>query len=252
MAVIAGQRRGGINDFYLSVELGLRWTNSDYLDDISSFYADPAQMVGIGAALSSQANQAVLDEAGPNAGSLTAHSFIEEVPVIEGTKPTTIGTEPSWCLLARSSNHAETTSVAAEANTATNARSGDPRTAGARDSENNAAGPVPNPCAPHDPPLGVSERAGHLTKKTEKPSSERTSSWLWKRSNAETGATFGRQFAMMRLNCPSPAILPHILGLFLFFCLPLANAQTVVTVAGDAVSADDFAPSSRRTTGTAW
>ena len=46
---------------------------------------------------------------------------------------------------------------------------------------------------------------------------------------------------MMRLNCPSPAILPHILGLFLFFCLPLANAQTVVTVAGDAVSADDFA-----------
>ena len=46
---------------------------------------------------------------------------------------------------------------------------------------------------------------------------------------------------MMRLNCPSPAILPHILGLFLFFCLPLANAQTGVTVAGDAVSADDFA-----------
>ena len=46
---------------------------------------------------------------------------------------------------------------------------------------------------------------------------------------------------MMRHNCPSPAILPHILGLLLFFCLPLANAQTVVTVDGDAVSADDFA-----------
>lgn len=84
VAVIAGQRRRGINDFYLSLELGLRWTNSDYLDDISSFYADPAQMVGIGAALSSQANQEVLDEAGSNAGSLSAHSFIEEAPVIRG------------------------------------------------------------------------------------------------------------------------------------------------------------------------
>ncbi|RPG80281.1 MAG: hypothetical protein CBC74_005970 [Crocinitomicaceae bacterium TMED114] len=84
MAVIAGQRRGGIHDFYLSLELGVRWTNSDYLDDISSFYADPAQMVGIGAALSSQANQAVLDEAGASAGSLSAHSFIEDAPVIRG------------------------------------------------------------------------------------------------------------------------------------------------------------------------
>jgi hypothetical protein len=84
MALITGQKRGGINDFYLSLELGVRWTNSDYLDDISSFYADPAQMVGIGAALSSQSNQAVLDDAGPQAGSLTAHSFIEDVPVIRG------------------------------------------------------------------------------------------------------------------------------------------------------------------------
>lgn len=84
MAVIVGPGRRGINDFYLSAELGVRWTNSDYLDDISSFYVNPAQLEGIGAALSSQANQTVLDEAGPDAGSMSAHSFIEDVPVIRG------------------------------------------------------------------------------------------------------------------------------------------------------------------------
>ncbi len=84
MALIAGQKRGGVTDFYLSLEMGVRWTNSDYLDDISSFYADPSQMEGVGAALSSQSNQAVLDDAGPDAGSLSAHSFIQDAPVIRG------------------------------------------------------------------------------------------------------------------------------------------------------------------------
>jgi hypothetical protein len=86
MALIAGQKRGGVTDFYLSLEMGVRWTNSDYLDDISSFYADPSQMEGVGAALSSQSNQAVLDDAGPDAGSLSAHSFIQDAPVIRGNQ----------------------------------------------------------------------------------------------------------------------------------------------------------------------
>ena len=84
-AVVAGQKKGGATDFYLSMELGIRYTGNDYLDDISSFYADPAQMEGIGAALSSQSNQEVLDAAGPEAGSLTAHSYIgEDIDVIRG------------------------------------------------------------------------------------------------------------------------------------------------------------------------
>ena len=84
-AVVAGQKKGGATDFYLSMELGIRYTGHDYLDDISSFYADPAQMEGIGAALSSQSNQEILDEAGPEAGSLTAHSYIgEDIDVIRG------------------------------------------------------------------------------------------------------------------------------------------------------------------------
>ena len=47
----------------------------------------------------------------------------------------------------------------------------------------------------------------------------------------------------MRHNCPSTAILSALSGLFLclFLVLPGAQAQTVVTVAGEAVSADDFA-----------
>ena len=47
----------------------------------------------------------------------------------------------------------------------------------------------------------------------------------------------------MRHNCPSTAILSTLSGLFLclFLALPGAQAQTVVTVAGEAVSADDFA-----------
>ena len=47
----------------------------------------------------------------------------------------------------------------------------------------------------------------------------------------------------MRHNCPSTAILSALSGLCLclFLALPGAQAQTVVTVAGEAVSADDFA-----------
>ena len=57
-----------------------------------------------------------------------------------------------------------------------------------------------------------------------------------------TGAKFGRQFATMRPNCPSTATLSALSGLFLVFCLALpdATAQTVVTVAGESVTADDF------------
>ena len=47
----------------------------------------------------------------------------------------------------------------------------------------------------------------------------------------------------MRHNCPSTAILPSLSGLLVLLCfaLPGATAQTVVTVAGDEVSATDFA-----------
>ena len=47
----------------------------------------------------------------------------------------------------------------------------------------------------------------------------------------------------MRHNCPSTAILSALSGLCLclFLALPNVQAQTVVTVAGEAVSADDFA-----------
>jgi len=59
--------------------------DTDYLDDISGFYADPSEMSQLGAALSSQANLEDLAIAGPGAGSMTAHSYIgDEIPVIRG------------------------------------------------------------------------------------------------------------------------------------------------------------------------
>ena len=86
-ALITGQKKGGATDFYLGIELGFRLTKTDYLDDISGFYADPSEMEPLGAALSSQSNQSVLDAAGPEAGSLTAHSYIgEDILVIRGNK----------------------------------------------------------------------------------------------------------------------------------------------------------------------
>lgn len=86
-AIFTGQKRGGIKDFFLSLEIGFRLTKTDYLDDISGFYADPTEMTPLGAALSSQSNPAVLNEAGPEAGSLTAHSYIDyATPVIRGNK----------------------------------------------------------------------------------------------------------------------------------------------------------------------
>ena len=84
-AVVAGQKRGGAADFYVGIEIGFRMTDTDYLDDISGFYADPSQMTLLGAALSSQANPTDLNVAGPGAGSMTAHSYIgDEIPVIRG------------------------------------------------------------------------------------------------------------------------------------------------------------------------
>lgn len=58
---------------------------------------------------------------------------------------------------------------------------------------------------------------------------------------AHTDAKFGRQFAPMRQLCPSTAIL-SALSVVCLLCLasPSATAQTVVTVAGDEVSAEDF------------
>ncbi len=86
-AVVTGQRKGGAADFYVGIELGFRMTDTDYLDDISGFYADPSLMSPLGAALSSQANLVDLNEAGPGAGSMTAHSYIgEEIPVIRGNQ----------------------------------------------------------------------------------------------------------------------------------------------------------------------
>ncbi len=61
-AVVAGERRDGTVDFYIGIELGFRLTNTDYLDDISGYYYDPSQMNPLGAALSSQANEVVMDQ----------------------------------------------------------------------------------------------------------------------------------------------------------------------------------------------
>ena len=84
-AIITGQKRGGAADFYVGIELGFRMTDTDYLDDITGFYADPSEMTQLGAALSSQANPIDLNLAGPGAGSMTAHSYIgDEIPVIRG------------------------------------------------------------------------------------------------------------------------------------------------------------------------
>lgn len=86
-AVVTGQKKGGASDFYLGIELGFRLTDTDYLDDVSTFYSDPAEMTRLGAALSSQSNEEVLAEAGPGAGSLSAHSYIgEDIAVIRGNK----------------------------------------------------------------------------------------------------------------------------------------------------------------------
>ncbi|MCH1582392.1 MAG: DUF6089 family protein [Flavobacteriales bacterium] len=84
-AIVTGQKKGGATDFYVGIEIGFRITDTDYLDDISGFYADPSEMSALGAALSSQANEVDLNAAGPGAGSLTAHSYIgNEIPVIRG------------------------------------------------------------------------------------------------------------------------------------------------------------------------
>ena len=84
-AVITGQKRGGAPEWYLGVEVGFRLTNTDYLDDISAFYADPSEMSDLGAALSAQSNDGLLEEIGPDAGSITAHSYIgDDIPVTRG------------------------------------------------------------------------------------------------------------------------------------------------------------------------
>jgi len=76
-AVVTGQKKGGLADFYVGIEMGFRLTNTDYLDDISGFYADPSGMSDLGAALSSQASQSVLDEAGIE-HSIVHHQWMDE------------------------------------------------------------------------------------------------------------------------------------------------------------------------------
>ena len=95
-AIVTGQKRGGAADFYVGIEIGFRMTDTDYLDDISGFYADPSEMSALGAALSSQANPTDLlianngNESGGPAGSMTAHSYIgEEIAVIRGNAANT-------------------------------------------------------------------------------------------------------------------------------------------------------------------
>lgn len=84
-AVVTGQKKGGATDFYVGIEIGFRITDTDYLDDISGFYADPAEMSQLGAALSSQANEIDLNAAGPGSGSVASHSYhSEEISVIRG------------------------------------------------------------------------------------------------------------------------------------------------------------------------
>ena len=90
-AIVTGQKKGGAADFYLGIEIGFRMTDTDYLDDISGFYADPSEMSSLlAAALSSQANPTDLalangDDPNRPAGSMTAHSYIgDEIPVIRG------------------------------------------------------------------------------------------------------------------------------------------------------------------------
>ena len=83
-ATITGQKKGGAPDFYIGVELGFRMTDTDYLDDVSGFYADPSQMNTLGAALSSQANQVVMDEAGITHSVVNHQWHSEEHKVIRG------------------------------------------------------------------------------------------------------------------------------------------------------------------------
>ena len=83
-ALVVGQKRGGAPDFYVGLEIGFRLTDTDYLDDISGFYADPSQMSTLGAALSSQANEVVMEEAGIT-HSLIHHQYRDEdTAVIRG------------------------------------------------------------------------------------------------------------------------------------------------------------------------
>jgi len=85
-AVITGQKKGGAKDFYLSLEIGFRITDTDYLDDISGFYANPADMKPLAAALSSQANEVVMEEAGIEHSVVNHMWFSEDHNVIRGNK----------------------------------------------------------------------------------------------------------------------------------------------------------------------
>ena len=65
-------------------------TDTDYLDDISRFYADPSEMSPLAAALSQQSNPVDINEAGPGSGSVASHSYhSEDIPVIRGTPANT-------------------------------------------------------------------------------------------------------------------------------------------------------------------
>ena len=89
-AIVTGQKRGGAADFYVGIEIGFRMTDTDYLDDISGFYADPSDMNPLAAALSSQSNPIDIAEAGAGSGSVASHSYhSEEIAVIRGNPANT-------------------------------------------------------------------------------------------------------------------------------------------------------------------
>lgn len=61
--------------YRVGVELIWRFTSTDYLDDVSGLYADPAALDPLAAVLASQANQVSVAEAGPAGGSVANHQY---------------------------------------------------------------------------------------------------------------------------------------------------------------------------------
>jgi hypothetical protein len=61
--------------YRVGVELVWRFTSTDYLDDVSGLYANPATMDPLGAVLASQANEVSVAEAGPAGGSVANHQY---------------------------------------------------------------------------------------------------------------------------------------------------------------------------------
>lgn len=61
--------------YRVGVELLWRYTSTDYLDDVSGYYADPGAIGPLAARLASQANAVSVAEAGPMGGSVENHQY---------------------------------------------------------------------------------------------------------------------------------------------------------------------------------